>query len=115
MNKDLAVFTGALLLLTVIIGLITVQLVNPSFLILILTVLTSATWLIYFFIQRANREDFIRNYLLTIVLKLLAGGIFIFILLFIDKPGANANAIFFMTIYLVFTGLEVGFLFRRLG
>jgi hypothetical protein len=114
MNKDLFVFTGALISLTIITGLATVQLANPSFLILILTVLAVATWLVYFFIQKTNREDFIKNYLLSIVLKLLSGGIFIFILLYIDKPGADVNAIFFMTAYLLFTGLEVGFLFRRL-
>jgi hypothetical protein len=115
MNKNLIVFTGALMLLTIVIGFVTLQFANPSFLILILTVLAVATWLVYFFIQRTNREDFIRNYLLTVVLKLLLGGIFIFILLYIDKPSSDANAIFFMAVYFFFTGLEVGFLFRKLG
>jgi vacuolar-type H+-ATPase subunit I/STV1 len=115
MNKDLRVFTGALLLLTVITGFVALQLANPSFLSLILTVLTLATGLVYFFMQRTRPEDFIKNYMLTIVLKLLAGGIFISILIYMDKPGANANAILFMTAYLLFTGLEVGFLFRKLG
>jgi len=115
MNKDLIIFTAVLVLLTIVTGLATVQFANPSFFILILTVLAVATWLVYFFIHRTNREDFIKNYLLTIVLKLLIGGIFIFTLLYIDKPGADANAIFFMAAYLLFTGLEVGFLFRRLG
>lgn len=115
MNKHQRVFTGALLMLAVITGLVALQLANPSFLSLILTVLTLATWLVYFFMQRTRREDFIKNYMLTIVLKLLAGGIFISILIYVDKPGANANAILFMTAYLLFTGLEVGFLFRKLG
>jgi hypothetical protein len=115
MNKNLLVFTGALMALTIVTALVTAQFANPSFLILILTVLALGTWLVYFFIQRTNREDFIRNYLLTIVMKLLAGGVFILILLYIDKPGANANAILFMAAYLLFTGLEVGFLFRRLS
>ncbi len=115
MNKDLVVFTGVLLLLTMVTGLVTLQFANPSFLILILSALAITTWLVYFFIQRANREDFIRNYLLTIVVKLLAGGIFIFTLLYIDKPGSAANAILFMVAYLLFTGLEVGFLFKRLS
>jgi hypothetical protein len=115
MNKNLSAFTATLILLTVATAFITLQFASPSFLILILTVLALATWLIYFFIQRANRKDFIRNYLLTIVLKLLLGGIFIFVVLYIDKPGSNTNASFFMAVYLLFTGLEVGFLFRRLG
>jgi hypothetical protein len=115
MNKDLVVFSGALLALTVITRLCALQLGHPSFLTLILAVLALATWLVYFFIQRTRREDFIKNYMLTIVLKLLSGGVFISILIYFDKPGANANAILFMTTYLLFTGLEVGFLFRRLG
>jgi hypothetical protein len=115
MTRDLLAFTGALLLLAIITGLVTAQLTNPSFLILILTVLALATWLVYFFMQRTRREDFVKNYMLTIVLKLLASGIFISTLLFVDKPGANANAILFMVAYLLFTGLEVGFLFKRLG
>jgi hypothetical protein len=115
MNKDLIVFSGALLVLTAATGFVTVQFANPSFLILILTVLAVATWLIYYSIRKTKREDFIKNYLLTIVLKLLLGGIFILILLNVDKAGSNANAAFFMTAYFLFTGLEVGFLFRRLG
>lgn len=115
MNRDLVVFTVALVLLAAITGLIAVQLESPSFLTLILIVLGGATWLVYFFIQRSNREDFIKNYLLTIVLKLLVGGIFIFTLLYIDKAGSDANAIFFMAAYLLFTALEVGFLFKKLG
>ena len=90
------------------------QLANPSFLILILGVLAIATWLVYFFIQKMKQEDLVKNYLLTIVLKLLAGGIFIFILLYKDKSGADANALLFMVAYLLFTGLEVGFLFKGL-
>lgn len=115
MNKDLVVFTGSLLLLSVITGFVTLQLANPSYLILILTVLAIATWGIYFFMQRTNRGDFVRNYMLTIVLKLLVGGIFIFILFYADKSGADANAVLFLVAYLLFTGLEVGFLFRKLG
>ena len=115
MNKDLTVFTGALLLVTVATGFATVQFASPSFMVLILTVLSLATWLVYYFVQKGSRENFIRNYLLTIVLKLLSGGTFILILLHIDKLRADANAIFFMTVYLLLTVLEVGFLFRKLG
>jgi len=115
MNKDLAIFTTSLLLLAVVIGLVTMQIANPSFLFLILGVLTAATWPVYFFLQSTKSEDLVKNYLLTIVLKLLSGGVFIFILLYKDKSGADANAIFFMIAYLLFTGLEVGFLFKGLG
>jgi hypothetical protein len=49
---------------------------------------------------------------MTIVLKLLAGALFISIIFFIDKASANANAILFIVGYLLLTGLEVTFLFR---
>lgn len=115
MSRSLLIFTVALALLGLTTGLVALQLGSPSFLVLILTALAGATWLVYFFNQRSNRENFVKNYFLTIVLKLLAGGIFIFILLYADQGGANANAVLFLTAYVLFTGLEVGFLFRKLG
>jgi hypothetical protein len=114
MNKNLAAFSGILLLLSFILGFAAMQLSKPSFFVLILTVLTGSTWLVYFFMHKAKREDFIKNYLLTIVLKLLGGGIFILVLLRFDRAGAGANALLFMAAYFLFTGLEVGFLFKRL-
>ncbi|HLZ17774.1 MAG TPA: hypothetical protein VKQ08_12070 [Cyclobacteriaceae bacterium] len=113
MNKNLAVFTLSLLVLATVIGLAAQQF-HPSFMLPILTALTVATWLVYAYVQKTKREDFIRNYLLTIVIKLLTGGIFIFTLLYLDQDGAEANAIFFMATYFLLTGLEVSFLFNRL-
>ena|SRR5579859_2226069 len=114
MSKNLAVFTLCLLALATAIGVAADQFGHPSFLLLILIALTVATWLVYSFVQNARHEDVIRNYLLTIVIKLLTGGIFIFILLYLDQDGAEANAIFFMATYFLLTSLEVGFLFNRL-
>ncbi len=114
MNKNLIAFSATLLLLIIFVRFVALKLANPSFLILILTILAAATWLVYLFMLRTKQEDFVKNYLLTIVLKLLGGGIFIFALIFFDKDGAEANAVLFMTAYFLFTGLEVGFLFRRL-
>ncbi len=114
MNRNTVVFTATLLAMAVAAGWVSRQLADPSFLVLILSALAVATWLVYWFIQKTRPGDFIKNYLLTIVLKLLAGGIFIFILLYADRPGADANAILFMAAYFLFTGLEVGFLYRKL-
>ena len=114
MNKGLLIFTVALLLLTATTGAVTLQFTHPSFLLLILSSLAATTWLVFFFMQRTKHEDFIKNYLLTIVLKLLVGGIFIFILIYADEPGAEANALLFMVAYFLLTALEVGFLFKRM-
>lgn len=114
MNKGLLTFTAVLVALTVLIGVVTTRLASPSFLTLILSSLGVATWLVFFLMQRTNHENFIKNYLLTIVLKLIAGGIFIFALIYADEPGAEANALLFMVAYFLLTSLEVGFLFSRL-
>jgi hypothetical protein len=113
MNKNLLIFSICLVVLTISMGLGALQFTSPSFLKLILIALSVATWLVYFFMERANTENFIRNYLLTIVIKLLAGGIFIFTIIYADMDGAESNAITFMAAYLLFTVLEVGFLFKK--
>lgn len=114
MNKGLLTFTAILAILTALIGVVTTQVASPSFLTLILSSLAVATWLVFFFMQRTNQENFIKNYLLTIVLKLIAGGIFIFVLIYADEPSAEANALLFMVAYFLLTSLEVGFLFSRM-
>ncbi len=115
MSRNTVVFTATLFATAVAIGWVSRQLANPSFLVLILSALAAATCLVYGFVLNAKPEDFIKNYLLTVVVKLLAGGIFIAILLYADKPGADANAVLFMATYFLFTALEVGFLFNKRG
>ncbi len=113
MNRNLLVFSIILVVLTIAIGFGALQFTSPSFLKLILGALSITTWLVYFFMERGNTENFIRNYLLTILIKLLAGGIFIFAIIYADMDGAESNALTFMVAYLLFTGLEVGFLFKK--
>ena len=113
MNRNLLVFSIILVVLTIAIGLGALQFTSPSFLKSILGGLSIATWLVYFFMERGNPENFIRNYLLTIVIKLLAGGIFIFAIIYADLEGSESNALTFMIAYLLSTGLEVGFLFKK--
>jgi hypothetical protein len=114
MSKNLALFTLTLPGLATVIGVVADRFGHPSFLLPILIGLTVATWLVFYYVQKIRREDFVRNYLLTIVVKLLTGGMFIFTLLYLDRDGAEVNAIFFMTTYFLLTGLEVVFLFSRL-
>jgi len=113
MNKNLAGFAFCLIALSMLSSWAITQYAAPSFLFLITVVLAAATFLAYFFMLRTPSEDFVKNYLLTIVVKLLAGGIFIGAIIFADIEQAEANAIAFMVIYLLFTGLEVAFLFGK--
>ena len=113
MNKNLVAFVFCLIALSILISWGVAQYATPSFLFLIVTLLAVATFLAYFFMLRTAPENFVKNYLLTIVIKLLAGGLFVGAIIFADIGGAETNAITFMVAYLLFTGLEVGFLFGK--
>lgn len=113
MNKNLFVFSILLVFVTALVAWGASEWLQASFLMPILIFLFVSTWLVFVFMSRkANAETFIKNYLLSIVLKLLAGGVFIAIVIFVDNAFANSNAILFMAGYLLLTGLEVGFLFN---
>ncbi len=82
----------------------------PSYCLEILLLLSIGTIVIFYFLQKMKATeplDFIKNFLLSVVLKILLSGVFIFILIKLDPTGATANAIFFMISYLFFTGYEV--------
>jgi hypothetical protein len=86
----------------------------PSFALEILFFLAGSTLVIfYILIRRAEAESFTQSYLLSIVLKILVYGTFIFVLIFMDSSEATVNTAFFITSYLLFTALEVAFLFKN--
>lgn len=57
-------------------------------------------------------EDFVKIYLGLTVIRILFFGIFIFVVIRIDAEAGNSNAAFFLTGYVLFTGMEVGALYR---
>ncbi len=69
----------------------------------------------YFLIKRTRSPSFTQSYLLSIVLKMLGFSAFILVIIFKDKSGAFGNALLFIVSYLLFTVLEVGFLFKRIN
>ncbi len=88
----------------------------PSYLLEILLLLSISTIVIFYFLEKmkANEPlDFVKNYLLSVILKILLSGAFIFILIKLDPVRANSNAIFFMISYLFFTGYEVTVLTKK--
>jgi hypothetical protein len=113
MNKNLISFTACLIAFSVLIFWLAAKYSNSSYLLVIVAALAVATFVAYFFLNRSASENFIKNYLLTIVVKLLAGGVFIAAIIFNDQEGAEANALTFMAAYLLFTMLEIGFLFSK--
>jgi CDP-diglyceride synthetase len=82
----------------------------PSYWLEILLLLSISTIVIFYFLQKMNATeplDFVKNFLLSVVLKILLSGVFVFILIKLDPVRANGNALFFMISYLFFTGYEV--------
>ncbi|MBI3220698.1 MAG: hypothetical protein HYZ44_14380 [Bacteroidetes bacterium] len=83
---------------------------SPSFLNATTMALTLSTAIIFFFLKRTNPSqplDFVRNFMLTLVLKIILGGCYVFVILRLDPAGANANVAFFIVGYILFTAYEV--------
>lgn len=88
---------------------------KPSFSFEILVLLFTATLIIFFYLYRVSKNIFVQLYLLTMAVKIIAYVSFILIMVQKDRSGALGNVVFFMLVYIVFTALEIGFLYRRIN
>jgi hypothetical protein len=75
----------------------------------------SMATIFYFLNRRLGSPSFVQAYLISITVKMLAYGVFILIIILMDRMGAIPNVILFMVSYLLFTVVEVGFLFRAVN
>lgn len=65
---------------------------------------------------KEHRPDFfVQFYLATMVVKLIAYGAYLFVLVKTQPQKAMADVLFFMAVYFVFTALEIGFLYRQVN
>jgi hypothetical protein len=88
----------------------------PSFFKEILILLGLTTVLIFKYLYRPREPAFfVQLYLGTMVIKLLAYGGFCLWIIVKDKPGSTSNITFFLVVYLLFTVLEISFLFKRIS
>lgn len=88
----------------------------PSFFYQTILFLLFATFVIFRQLYRIEKRDFfVRLYLFTMVLKFIAYGAYNTIVILEDRAGAPANVTFFILIYLLFTALEVLFLYRKIS
>jgi hypothetical protein len=88
----------------------------PSYFFQTLILLLFGTGLIFVYLYRFNRQDlFVHIYLLSMVVKLLAYGAYSFFMIMDDEAGAVANVTWFMLLYLIFTLLEIVFLYRKIS
>lgn len=79
-------------------------------------VLAVFTLVIYRYLYRLDKpETFVQMYLLSMTVKLIGYGAYVILMIIDDKPGANKNVLFFLVLYVVFTALEVAFLYRKIA
>jgi hypothetical protein len=74
------------------------------------------TVLVYFVLHKitlADPTEFVRTFLMSVVLKIIISGVAIVILLKLDPAGANSNAVFYLGCYGAFTALEVVVLYKQ--
>jgi hypothetical protein len=88
----------------------------PSFFYTTLIFLIFGTGLIFMYLYRSGKAGFfVQLYLLTMVVKFIAYGIYNFIVILEDKAGAASNVIWFLILYVSFTALEIGFLYGKIS
>lgn len=86
----------------------------PSYTIIILLSLLFVTAVIYNYIARfaaMGPEAITRFYLLSIALKLMVGCSMILVVVIFDRDGASGNTVLFLISYIIFTSVEIVFLF----
>ena len=87
---------------------------QPSFLFQTSFFLMFVAVITYRYLQRAaNPEDFVRLYLGMIVLKLIVSLGYAAVMATQDSAGAKGNVLYFLVVYVVLTGVEVGFLYKK--
>jgi len=88
----------------------------PSFFYQILLFLVFATFVVFRYLYRVDKPDFfVQLYLFTMVIKFIAYGVFNLVVILQDRAGAARNVVFFLINYLLFTALEVVFLYRKIS
>jgi len=90
--------------------------VLPSFFYQIILFLLFATFVVFRYLYKIDKPDFfVQLYLLTMAVKFVAYGVFNLIVILDDRPGAAKNVAFFMLNYVLFTALEIAFLYRKIS
>ena len=90
---------------------------QPDFLYQTLIFLFLATAGLYRFLLKTKQERpdyFVQLYLLTLVIKIIASSVYLFVMV-VGQPEPARDVVFFMGVYFVFTALEIGFLYKRVN
>ena len=90
----------------------------PSYFFQTLTLLYLGTAGIYFYlvdVKASAPRQFVQLYMVTLFAKLIAYGGYVLFMVWHHPAEAAENALVFMIIYLLFTAIEVIFLYRAKG
>lgn len=87
---------------------------KPSFFSEILIFLFIVTLVIFRYLNKVSKPDyFVQLFLLTLVVKILAAFALALVMIIYDPAGVQANVVFLLIAYTLFTALETAFLFRQ--
>jgi hypothetical protein len=73
---------------------------------------------LYRFLLRTKQQRpdfFVQFYLATMAVKLIAYGVYAFLMVRNQPEQATGNIVFFMIVYFLFTFIEIGFLYREVN
>jgi len=73
---------------------------------------------LYRFLLRTKQQRpdfFVQFYLATMVVKLIAFGAYMFLVIRSQTEKAGYDVAFFMVVYFIFTAIEIGFLYRQVN
>jgi hypothetical protein len=73
---------------------------------------------LYRFLLRTKQQRpdfFVQLYLATMVVKLIAYGAYLFVVVTAQPEKAVYEVFFFMVVYFIFTAIEIGFLYRHVN
>lgn len=116
MTKFLISLT-AVMLLIVAIGLWGIE-SRPEYFYrtLIFLFVTTAGLFRFLLKTKQQRPDFfVQFYLATMVLKLIAYGAYMFIIVIAKTEKVVYDVVFFLLVYFIFTAIEIGFLYRQVN
>lgn len=111
----ITLFAAAALLSGAVVGLERARVIpdEPTFFIEIVIFLTVTTAFLFRLVVRAAADNFMQAFFLSMVVKFVAYGAFLFFVIRQDQQNAIPNTVLFLTGYLLFTAIEIFYLYRR--
>ncbi len=87
----------------------------PSFMYFTTGVVAFLTTVIFAYLYAMDSPSmFVRFYLLSLVIKILAALAYCVVMVLKDPAGRTINVVYFLVVYLAFTALEIVLLYRRI-